>query len=208
MGRRHESPKGRVQRCPAVPQQPDRHLTEMARANQICGKTSGAFVPPRVGLHQQMSTPATTSGKASAGNRRMTTGLLVAALYFPDDAGSKLTESVTMATFHLPTRRLILAGGFVVAIAAAPAVAVFATPTTGGSAPSITACPGGETEDQFTNICVPDIVPNSPGFQSTSPVGGFLRSAASLAPDAIPASASAWPKNSRPKAPLPCHIRR
>ena len=83
------------------------------------------------------------------------------------------TESVTMATFHLPTRRLILAGGFAVAIAAAPAVAVFAVPTTGSSAPTISACPGGETEDQFTNICVPDIVPNSPEFTSTSPVGGL-----------------------------------
>jgi hypothetical protein len=49
---------------------------------------------------------------------------------------------------------------------------VFATPTTGGSAPS-TACPGGETEDQFTDICVPDIVPNSSGFQSTALVGGL-----------------------------------
>ena len=78
-----------------------------------------------------------------------------------------------MATFHLPTRRLILAGGFAVAIAAAPAVALFAVPTSGSSAPSISACAGGETEDQFTNICVPDIVPNSPWFTSTSPVGGL-----------------------------------
>jgi hypothetical protein len=78
-----------------------------------------------------------------------------------------------MATFHLPTRRLILAGGFAVAIAAAPAVAVFAVPS-GGSAPSISACSGGETEDQFTNICVPDLVPNSPDFSSsTAPVGGL-----------------------------------
>ena len=78
-----------------------------------------------------------------------------------------------MATFQLPTRRLILAGGFAVAIAAAPAVAMFAVPTSGSSAPSISACAGGETEDQFTNICVPDIVPNSPEFTSTAPVGGL-----------------------------------
>jgi hypothetical protein len=78
-----------------------------------------------------------------------------------------------MATFHLPTRRLILAGGFAVAIAAAPAVAAFAIPATGGSAPTIAACAGGETEDQFTNICVPDLVPNSPDFSSTAPVGGL-----------------------------------
>jgi hypothetical protein len=78
-----------------------------------------------------------------------------------------------MATLHLPTRRLILAGGFAVAIAASPAIAMFAVPTTGGSSPSITACVGGETEYQFTSICVPDIVPNSPEFGSTSPVGGL-----------------------------------
>ena len=78
-----------------------------------------------------------------------------------------------MATFHLPTRRLILAGGFAVAIAAAPGVAAFAIPVTGGSAPTITACAGGETEDMFTNVCVPDLVPNSPDFSSTAPVGGL-----------------------------------
>ena len=52
---------------------------------------------------------------------------------------------------------------------------MFAVPTTGGSTPTISACPGGEIEDQFTNICVPDLVPNSPEpeFQSTAPVGGL-----------------------------------
>jgi hypothetical protein len=78
-----------------------------------------------------------------------------------------------MATLHLPTRRLILAGGFAVAIAAAPAVAIFAVPTSGSTAPTVSACAGGETEDQFTNVCVPDLVPNSPSFSSTSPVGGL-----------------------------------
>ncbi len=92
---------------------------------------------------------------------------------FPGPPGQQTRESVTMATFHLPTRRLILAGGFAVAIAAAPAVAMFAVPTSGSSAPSVSACSGGETEDQFTNICVPDIVPNSPEFSSTAPVGGL-----------------------------------
>ncbi|RDH79004.1 intersectin-EH binding protein Ibp1 [Mycolicibacterium moriokaense] len=78
-----------------------------------------------------------------------------------------------MATFHLPTRRLILAGGFAVAIAAAPAVAMLTVATSGTAAPSISACAGGETEDMFTNNCVPDIVPNSPDFSSTAPVGGL-----------------------------------
>ncbi|GFG54348.1 intersectin-EH binding protein Ibp1 [Mycolicibacterium agri] len=80
-----------------------------------------------------------------------------------------------MATLHPPSRRLLLAGGFAVAIAAAPAAAVFAVAGAGDSAPTIAACPGGEIEDQFTNVCVPDLVPNSPSpqFTSTSPVGGL-----------------------------------
>jgi hypothetical protein len=65
------------------------------------------------------------------------------------------TESVTMATFEL-SKRLILAGGFAVAVAVAPAIAVIAGPST-----SVLACPGGEEEDQFTGICVPHTVPSS-----------------------------------------------
>jgi hypothetical protein len=73
-----------------------------------------------------------------------------------------------MATLKLPARRLILAGGFAVAIAAAPAVLV-AIPT--NSAPTIAACAGGESEDTFTGECVPDLVPNSPEAGETSPGG-------------------------------------
>src|SRR3954469_13578111 len=120
-----------------------------------------------------MPTPATPSDEASAGNRKTAARSLTAISRFSNDTVSKLGESVTMATLHLPTRRLILAGGFAVAIAAAPAVAMFAVPTTGTTAPSVSACAGGETEDQFTNICVPDVVPNSPDFSSTAPVGGL-----------------------------------
>jgi hypothetical protein len=76
---------------------------------------------------------------------------------------------MTMATLKLPARRLILASGFAVAIAAAPVVAVVAVPT--GSAPTIAACPGGESEDTFTGECVPDLVPNSPEVGQTSPGG-------------------------------------
>jgi hypothetical protein len=74
-----------------------------------------------------------------------------------------------MATLKLPARRLILAGGFAVAIAAAPAVAVVAVPT--NSAPTIAACSGGESEDTFTGVCVPDLVPNSPEVGVTSAGG-------------------------------------
>jgi len=74
-----------------------------------------------------------------------------------------------MAILKLPPRRLLLAGGFAVAIAAAPAVAVVAVPI--NSAPTIAACAGGESEDTFTGVCVPDLVPNSPEVGETSPGG-------------------------------------
>jgi hypothetical protein len=67
-------------------------------------------------------------------------------------------ESVTMATLELSVRRLILAGGFAVAVAVAPAIAVFTVPS--ASAP-LAQCPGGEEEDQFTGVCVPHTVPNA-----------------------------------------------
>lgn len=82
---------------------------------------------------------------------------------------SNTTESVTMATLKLPSRRLLLAGGFAVAIAAAPAAAIVAVST--DSAPTFAACSGGESEDTFTGVCVPDLVPNSPEFGQTSPGG-------------------------------------
>ena len=53
-----------------------------------------------------------------------------------------------------PVRRLILAGGFAVAIAAAPAAAVFAVPTT--SMPTqVAECPMGEVQDAATGMCMP-----------------------------------------------------
>ena len=76
-----------------------------------------------------------------------------------------------MATLNLPARRLFLAGGFAVAVAAAPVVAVVAVPTAGTSAPNVATCPPGETEDNFTAMCSPDVVPNSPAFGETSPGG-------------------------------------
>jgi hypothetical protein len=79
------------------------------------------------------------------------------------DARAITTESVTMATFQLSVRRLILAGGFAVALAAAPAVAVFAVPD--GS--PMAQCPSGEEQDLFVGTCLPHTVPNSGStFQS------------------------------------------
>jgi hypothetical protein len=64
---------------------------------------------------------------------------------------------MTMA-YSLP--RLVLAGGFALAIAATPVVAAVAT--TAGPAPTVAACANGESEDTFTTACTPDLVPNSP----------------------------------------------
>jgi hypothetical protein len=71
-----------------------------------------------------------------------------------------------MTTYPITTRRLILAGGFALAIAIAPAIAIVAHPTQ--SAP-LAACDTGEEEDVFTTSCTPFMVPNSPqGFTTTA----------------------------------------
>ena len=74
-----------------------------------------------------------------------------------------------MATFQLP-RRLIIAGGFAVAVAAAPAVAAPAVAVLAVPAPvPLAQCPSGEEEDLYTGNCVPHTVPNSGAPFSTSP---------------------------------------
>ncbi len=80
-----------------------------------------------------------------------------------------------MATLQYSARRLILAGGFAVAVAAAPAIAVFAVPT---SSVPLAQCPAGEEPDNFTGVCVPHTVPNAgspfqaiPGNPSIPAVG-------------------------------------
>jgi len=67
-----------------------------------------------------------------------------------------------MTTFPPVGRRILLAGGLSIAIAAAPAVAFFAAPS-GAPAHSVVACPNGESEDIYTGQCVPELVPNVPG---------------------------------------------
>jgi hypothetical protein len=71
-----------------------------------------------------------------------------------------------MTTHPITTRRLILAGGFAIAVAIAPAAAIVGHPT--HSAP-LAACDSGEEEDVFTTSCTPFLVPNSPqGFTTTA----------------------------------------
>jgi hypothetical protein len=71
-----------------------------------------------------------------------------------------------MAPFEISARRLILAGGFALAVAAAPAVAAFTVPA--APATPVAACPAGEEEDLYTSMCVPHTVPSSP---FTTPAG-------------------------------------
>lgn len=71
-------------------------------------------------------------------------------------------------TSQRPTvSRIILASGFALAALAAPTVAALAS--SGASTPSVAACPTGESEDLYTTMCTPDLVPNSPSPLSTMP---------------------------------------
>ena len=71
-----------------------------------------------------------------------------------------------MAT--LSASRFLLAGGFALAVAAAPAVVAVAVPSS-APATTVAACPSGEEADPFTGVCVPHTVPNSPVF--STPLG-------------------------------------
>ena len=89
-----------------------------------------------------------------------------------------------MATFQSPVRRLILAGGFAVAIAAAPAVAVFAVPTT--SIPTqVAECLMGEVQDPAPGCVCP------PRRRAAC-----RRSRVSPAPVKTPVNALAWARSS------------
>lgn len=72
-----------------------------------------------------------------------------------------------MATFQL-SARMLRAGGFAVAIAAAPFTALVAGPD-----PDVVRtaqnCPSGEEADQFTGVCVPHTVPNAGSPFTTQP---------------------------------------
>ncbi|SEH62335.1 hypothetical protein SAMN04489835_2146 [Mycolicibacterium rutilum] len=57
--------------------------------------------------------------------------------------------------------RLFVAGGFAAAVLAAPAAAAILS--FAGPVATTAACPAGESEDLYSTVCVPDLVPNSPG---------------------------------------------
>ena len=163
--------------CPAVPQQPDRTSQKW---HERAISVGDAFAEGTLALADANSCYNFGRG---IGRESDDGGQVAGSIPLPGRHGQQTRESVTMATFHVPTRRLILAGGFAVAVAAAPAVAMFAVPTTGSSAPSISACAGGEKEDVH-HYCVPPISCRTRRSSQHRPVGGpdFRRSTASPAP--------------------------
>jgi hypothetical protein len=67
---------------------------------------------------------------------------------------------------HIASERLLIAGGFALAIAIAPAAAIAAHRP---DPKPMARCDSGEEEDVFTTSCTPFLVPNSPdGFTTTA----------------------------------------
>ncbi|EHB57841.1 hypothetical protein MycrhDRAFT_0276 [Mycolicibacterium rhodesiae JS60] len=82
-------------------------------------------------------------------------------------------------------RRILLAGGFSIAIAAAPAVAFLAAPAGAPAGPAI-ACPAGESEDLYTDQCIPEMVPNQPGGNYPTPAGTGITYSTPGDPNSLP----------------------
>ena len=79
-------------------------------------------------------------------------------------------------TVRTPMQRLLVAGGFALAISAAPIVAALGAPATGPVMPAIATCPAGETLDTASGACkpntdqtVPTPNPIEPGSQTLQP---------------------------------------
>lgn len=83
---------------------------------------------------------------------------------------SKRVESTNMADLKSSARRLAIAGGFALAVAAAPAVAAFTLPST-GTAPAVAACAPGEVVNPETGACAPAPMNTNPGETSFSTPG-------------------------------------
>jgi hypothetical protein len=75
-----------------------------------------------------------------------------------------------MATLKNSARRLAIAGGFALAVAATPAVAAFTLPST-GSPPAVAQCPPGEVVNPANGQCVPGPLSTNPGQISNSTPG-------------------------------------
>jgi len=91
------------------------------------------------------------------------------------------TESTAM-TLKTPTQRLMVAGGFALAISAAPIVAVVAASATGPVMPAVAGCPTGEALDTASGACKPLTDQTVPTPDPIEP------NATSLQPDSITGS--------------------
>ena len=84
-----------------------------------------------------------------------------------------------MPHIALRARRVILAGGFVLAVALAPLVGLFLGPDSASGSPAD--CPAGETSDPLTNVCVTGIAPpgsiGAPSYEALTKCNGSRRSA-------------------------------
>jgi hypothetical protein len=77
-----------------------------------------------------------------------------------------------MTRFHLPARRLILAGTLLVGVALAPAVAVFAGPTAGPAPRTVADCTSSEANGSYSLSCAPAQTTNGNGAPSESDLTG------------------------------------
>ena len=84
-------------------------------------------------------------------------------------------------------RRILLAGGLSIAIAAAPAAAIVALPSHAPAGPAL-ACPAGEVEDIYIGECTPELVPNAPGGNYPTPTssGGGVSFSTPGDPGSVP----------------------
>jgi hypothetical protein len=72
-----------------------------------------------------------------------------------------------MATQRISASRLALVGGLALAALTGPTLAVSAL--SDSLAPTVAACPSGESADMYTTTCTPDLVPNSPAHMASIP---------------------------------------
>jgi hypothetical protein len=71
-----------------------------------------------------------------------------------------------MGALSVPARKMIIASGFAIAIAAPIGVVAAATP--GGTPAYLAQCSGGEEPDGFTTTCVPFMIPKTPGTSTVA----------------------------------------
>lgn len=76
-----------------------------------------------------------------------------------------------MATLSTLTNRMLVAGGFAVAVAAAPVVVALSAPAT-PSGPALAECPSNEIMDPNSGACKPvdDVTPTGTDWAPTNPI--------------------------------------